>query len=425
MATTPTYTSPFTGTVVTPTDVSYEALNFTSNTTLYWPTTVNSSQTVAARIIDCSAGATGLSIALPDATQGALGTDILFRNLGANAFTITDNIGGASVTVAVGAARYFYLTDNTSRGGTWGNVAFGVGTSVADAATLAGLGLTTYNGKLATGQNVIDTVVVPTITQNNSGTTYNWGGGTATFTLPNVQNLNPGWYIAFRNSGTGTLNINTVAGSGQKINGSLTIATNPSDSGFIMYDPASGGFITIGWSIPTAVTFNSASYDVDTIALNTLNLSAFAPIIQTYIAQSGTRTQTLAVTLPAITQLYVLVNNTNQTAYNITFKCNGSTAAPLVLTAGSVLTVLSDGTNLYSLVTASTGIYYVSNGTSGVPSYSFSNDVTTGLYLRDTARLGITTGGTELIDVNNNNPSLPVVTVNATLNATVISGGTF
>jgi hypothetical protein len=192
-----------------------------------------------------------------------------------------------------------------------------------------------------------------------------------------------------------------------------------------MYDPTSVGFITVGWSLPSAVTFNSATYDVDTIAGNTLNLTAYAPIIQTYIAQSGSRTQTLAVTLPAITQLYILVNNTNQIGYNITFKCQGSAAAPLVLTAGSVLTVLSDGTNLYSLVTATTGINYVSNGTSGVPSYSFSNDVTTGLFLRDTARLGITTGGVELIDVNNNNPSDPVVTVAARLNATVISGGTF
>jgi hypothetical protein len=96
-----------------------------------------------------------------------------------------------------------------------------------------------------------------------------------------------------------------------------------------------------------------------------------------------------------------------------------------VLTAGSVLTILSDGTNLYSLVTASTGINYASDGTSGVPSFSFSNDVTTGLYLRDTGRLGITAGGVELIDVNNNNPSAPVVTIAAPLNATIISGGTF
>ena len=421
--TTPTYTSPFTGTVVTPTDVSYEALNFNANTTLYWPTTVNSSQTVAARIIDCVASAGGLSIALPDASQGALGTDILFRNLGAYPFTITNNVGDASVTVAVGAAKYFYLTDNTSQAGVWGNVTFGAGTSVADAATLAGLGLTTYNGKLATAQNVIDTTVVPTITQNNSGVAYNWLGGATTFVLPNVENLNPGWFISFRNSGTGTLNFNPV--SPQTINGQPTIATNPGDSGFIIYDPTSVGFITVGWAAPSAVTFNSATYDVDTIVGNSLNLTSYAPIIQTYIAQSGTRTQTLNVTLPAITQLYVLVNNTNQSGYNITFKCQGSSAVSLVLTAGSVLTVLSDGTNLYSLISATTGIYYASNGSVGVPTYSFSNDTTTGLYLKNGGNLGITAGGVELIDVNNNNPSAPTVTINAALNATIISGGTF
>jgi hypothetical protein len=425
MATTPTFTSPFTGTVVTPTDVSYEPLNFSSNVTLYWPTTVNPSQTVAARIIDCVASAGGLAIALPDASQGALGTDILFRNLGAQQFVVTNNTGGASVAIPAGGARYFYLTDNTSQAGVWGNVAFGVGTSVADAASLAGLGLTTYNGKLATGQLVVDTAIVPTLTQANSGTTYNWIGGTNTITLPNVERINPGWYIAFRNGGTGTLNFNTASGSGQKINGDPSIATNPTDSGFIMYDPTSVGFITVGWAVPTAVTFNSASYDVDTIIGNTLNLSAFAPIIQTYIAQSGTRTQTLAVTLPAITQIYILVNNTNQIGYNITFQCAGSTSSPLVLTAGSVLTILSDGTNLYSLVTSSTGIYYVADGTSGVPSYTFSNDVTTGLYLKNAANLGITAGGTEIIDVNNNNPSAPAVTIYAALTAKSLSGGTF
>lgn len=425
MATTPTYTSPFTGTVVTPTDVSYEALSFSANTTLYWPTTVNSSETVAARIIDCAASTDGLAIALPNAAQGALGTDILFRNLGAHDFIITDNTGGASITVAVGAARYFYLTDNTSQAGVWGSVAFGVGTSVADAAALAGLGLTTYDGKIATAMNVVDTTVVPTLTQANSGTTYNWLGGVATITLPNVQNLSPGWYIGFRNGSTGTLNFNTVSGTGQVINGSLTIATNPTDSGFIVFDPTSNGFITIGWTVPTAVTFNSASYDVDTIVGNTLDLSAYAPIIQTYIAQSGTRTQTLNVILPAITQLYVMVNNTNQSGYNITFKCKGSTATPLLLAAGTVLTLLSDGINLYPLVTSSTGIFYASNGSVSVPSFSFNNDTTTGLYLKNTSNLGITAGGVELIDVNNNNSLTPTVTVNATLIAQLIGGGEF
>jgi len=421
--TTPTYTSPFTGTVVTPTDVSYNTLSFSSNTTLFWPVTANSTDAVAARIIDCAAGAGGLSIALPNASQGTLGSDILFRNLGAFSFIVTDNTGGASVVVPAGIAKYYYLTDNTTQAGVWGNVTFGAGTSVADAASLAGLGLTTYNGKLATGQNVIDTATVPVITQNNSGSTYNWGGGAATFNLPNVESINAGWYIAFRNSGTGTLNFNPV--SPQTINGSPSIATNPSDSGFIMYDPTTGGFITVGWAVPATSAFNSATYDVDNIVGNNLNLTSYAPIIQTYIAQSGTRTQTLLVTLPAITQIYVFVNATEQAGYNINFQCQGTTAAPLVLTAGSVLTVLSDGTNLYSLVTASTGIYYVSNGTAALPSYTFSNDITTGLYLKNSGNLGITAGGVELLDVNNNNPLLPTVTVYAPFTATSISGGTF
>ena len=95
--TTPVYTSPFTGTVVTPTDVSYYALSFNSNQQLYWPSTVNSSQVPAARIIDCVASSAGLSIALPAGNQGTVGADILFRNLGAQAFTITDiNTGSIS-----------------------------------------------------------------------------------------------------------------------------------------------------------------------------------------------------------------------------------------------------------------------------------------------------------------------------------------
>jgi len=66
--TTPVYTSPFTGTVVTPTDVSYDALAFSTDQTLFWPSTVSGTEVVAARIIDCVASTVGLSIALPAAS---------------------------------------------------------------------------------------------------------------------------------------------------------------------------------------------------------------------------------------------------------------------------------------------------------------------------------------------------------------------
>jgi len=423
MSTTPVYTSPFTGTVVTPTDVSYLALPFSVSQTLYWPSTVNGSQPPAARIIDCVASTDGLTIALPQADQGTLGADILFRNLGAHEFIITNFIGGASVTVPIGISKYFYLVDNTSAAGSWNNVTFAAGTSFADAATLAGYGLTTVNGKLATTQNPVDITTSPVINDDSRAATFVWNAGAGNFTLPIIQDLSPGWYIGFRNNGTGTLSITPT--SPNFINGQTSINTNPGDSGFIFLDAAQTGFITVGLANPNALTFTAATYDVDSIPGTTFSLVNFAPIIQTYIAQSGTRTQNLAVTLPAITQIYVLANNTNQSGYNITFQNEGTSQQPLVLSSGQIVTVLSDGTNLYPLTSATTGAFYASNGTAALPAYSFNSDTHTGMYLVSNGILGLSANSTDIIKIDNSNPSAPLVTVAAQLNAELISGGSF
>jgi len=421
--TTPVYTSPFTGTVVTPTDVSYYALAFNSNTQLSWPSTVNGSEIPAARIIDCTPSTGGLSIALPEGDQGTVGADILFRNLGSSTFTVTDFLGGNSVTVPAGVSKYFYLADNTTVAGTWHNVTFGTGTSSADAASLAGNGLTTVNGQLATTQNILDVSVAPTLTDASRAATYNWTAGVGTINLPSVSTLSRGWFIAFRNSGSGALTF--APSSTQLINGKTTIVTNPGDSGYIFYDYSSGGFITVGWVTPNNVVFTSATYDVDAVVGNTLNLVSNAPIIQTYIAQSGTRTQNLAVTFPAITQLYILVNNTNQSGYAVTFQNQGSSQAPLALTTGNTYTILSDGEFLYILNSSSSSSFKAINGIAGAPSYSFLNDNATGMYLQGTSILGLAANGTEIIDINATNLSAPVVTVNGRLYATTFSGGTF
>jgi hypothetical protein len=285
------------------------------------------------------------------------------------------------------------------------------------------LGLTTVSGQLATTQNPIDVTVAPTIADTSRAATYVWNGGVGNIALPLIQNLSTGWYIGFRNNGTGTLTF--TPSYPDLINGQASIATNPGDSGFILYDVTLGGYITVGWVSPTAVAFTAATYDVDAISGNTLSLVSYAPIIQTFIAQSGTRTQTLAVTLPAITQIYYFVNNTNKTGYNITFQNEGTSQPPLVLAAGQILTVLSDGTNLYTLTSSSTGSFFAANGSAGVPSYSFSNDTTSGMYLVGTGVLGLTANGHEIINMDGTNLSNPIVNVIGTLNATLISGGSF
>ena len=423
--TTPVFTSPFTGTVVTPTDVSYSNISFGANTPLFWPSIVNqgTGEIPATRIMDCTATTTGLALAFPEADQGTLGSDILIRNLGSNTFVVTDFIGGASVSVAPGVSKYFYLTDNTTAAGVWKNVTFGTGTSTADAASLAGAGLTTVSGQLAVTENVVNVSITPTINDASRAATYNWIGGNGNIPLPAVATLSQGWFIAFRNSGSGTLTFTPT--SPQLINNTTSITTNPGDSGYIFYNTSTDGYITVGWTTPNNLVFTAATYDVDAIVGNTLNLVSNAPIIQTYIAQSGTRTQTLAVTLPAITQLYIMVNNTNQSGYNITFQNQGSSQTPLALTTGNIYTLLSDGQFLYILNSSSSSIFKAVNGNAGAPSYSFLNDNTTGMYLPGVGILGLSANGVEAINVDNTNLSAKVTTINARLTADLISGGQF
>lgn len=419
----PTYTSPFTGTVVQPTDVSYYELNFSANVQLYWPAVVNPQQVPAARIIDATPSTTGLIISLPEADQGSVGTDILIRNFGADAFTVQRFGGGGSVVVNPGVSKYFYLADNSTSAGVWENVTFGAGTSSADAASLAGNGLTAISGKLAVSQNIIEVSAPPTITNNNRADTFVWTSGNDTITLPAANTLSAGWFIAFRNSGTGVLSF--AAQGTSTINGASSLDTNPADSGFIVFQQTTGNFVTIGLTLPSNVTFTSATYDVDSIVGNSFSLVSYAPIIQTYVALSGTRSVNLDVTLPATTQFYVLVNNTGQATYDITFQLSGSLQTPISVSDGQVALVLSDGNFLYVINQTTSNSFQAINGSVGAPSYSFISDTATGMYLIGTSRLGLTANSTLMLDIDNTNTLDPQISTPATFTAGLIGGGTF
>lgn len=419
----PIYTSPFTGTVVQPTDVSYYDLSFSANVQLYWPAIVNPQQVPAARIIDATPSTAGLVISLPEANQGTTGADILIRNLGASTFTVQDFAGTGSVSIAAGVSKYFYLADNTTSAGVWQNVTFGAGTSSADAASLAGYGLVALAGKLNATQNVVEVSSPPTINDASRASTFVWTSGNNTINLPTSTSLTGGWFIAFRNSGTGTLTFSPQGTS--LINGGATLDVNPSESGFIIFQQSTGDFFTVGLAIPSNVTFTSATYDVDSIIPNTFSLVSYAPIIQTYVALSGTRAVDLDVTLPATTQLYVLVNNTGQPSYNITFQVSGSLQTPISLADGAVALVLSDGNFLYVISQTTTTTFLAINGSAAAPSFSFISDTNTGMYLVGTSQLGFTANSALMLEIDNTNPLTPQVSTPATFNAGLIGGGTF
>ena len=142
------YVSPFTGDVIQPTDVSYRGFTLSTNTTLSWPINGNATGNYAARIMDVTASAGSLILTMPPGNQTSVGTDSLIRNTGANSFTVKTSTGATILSIASGEAQYIYLTDNSTVGGTWGIIAFGAGTSSADAATLQGYGLLAISSTL-------------------------------------------------------------------------------------------------------------------------------------------------------------------------------------------------------------------------------------------------------------------------------------
>ena len=422
--TTPIYTSPFTGTVVTPTDVSYLALTLTANIQLYWPATVNPPQIAAPRILDVTPTTTGLQIALPDASQGSVGTDIFIRNYGPSSIVITDAIGGQSVTILTGNVQYFYLAGNSTVAGVWHSVAFGAGTSYADAAALAGAGLTTIAGKLAITSSPVEVITAPVITDDSRATTFIWQSGAATFNLPDANTLTSGWFIGFRNNGTGTLTFTPQAPS--LVNSLTSTIVNPGDSGYLVYEQSSGNFFTLGLANPTNVTFTSNTYDVDSIPGNNFSLVSYAPIIQTYVGLSSTRTTNLLITLPQITQLYVIDNATGSSGYNLEFQVESSSLPPITVSNGTITLAFSDGFNLYIISQAAAGgQFFASNGTASAPSYSFTSDNSSGMYLVNAGVLGLAANGNNIITIDDSNTLAPKVTVNATLVAQLIAGGLF
>lgn len=423
--TTNTYTSPFTGDIVQPTDVSYQELNLTADVQLAWPSYVppNSGYVPLSRIIDVTQDAAGYVINLPPANQGALGTDVLIRNKGSDLIYVNNFDNVESASIAAGEARYFYLTDNTTEGGYWENFTYGTGTSSADAASLAGNGLKSLLGKLVTSNNIVQISAAPTLSETSRALAYVWTGGADTINLPTATNISSGWYIMFRNNGTGTI---TVQPQGLSlINDVSTVQFNPGDSGIIIFDSNTNNFFTVGLSPADHTTFSSATYDVDSIVGPTLDLAGYAPTIQTYVALSGTRSTDLEVDLPAVTELYVFVNNTNQSVYSVSFKIAGSSQTAIPVSSGSTALVLSDGNILYLLSASNSTSFQAVNGSASAPSYSFISDTNTGMYLASSNQLGLAANGTNMLLLNNSNPSDPQVSTTATFNAALIGGGTF
>ena len=370
-----TYNSPFTGNVIQPTDVSYARLTLTTDTQLFWSFDGDGTETYAARIMEVSTASTANELWMPPANQASVGQDALIRNVGAVALTVKDYAGtNAIVTVAAGEAQYIYITANSTTTGTWGIIAYGIGSSGADAATLAGYGLLAIGQTLNQSQPVTTFSSNYTVLSSDRSNTYVWTGGAGTMTLSSATTLGDNWFMFLRNSGTGAL---TVAGSGgDTINGSASIIFQPSDSAIIVCSGTT--FYTVGLGKSTQFAFTQLT-KVVTTGTYTLTSSEASNVIQKY---TGTLTGNVTIIVPQTVQVYYVQNATTAGAYTLTISTGVGGSSTATVAAGNQATLICDSVNLLNANTVLAGSSSISliSGTVSNPSLNFAAEPTTGVY---------------------------------------------
>jgi hypothetical protein len=380
------YVNPYTGQTISPSQVGYESLTISADTTLQWPVNGNTSSVVA-NIIDVSATVANLKLILPPATEVSTGQSVLIRNTGANSFTVTNPALATVVSVASGIAQYIYLTNNSTQNGVWASVTFGAGVSQANAATLAGFGLTAINTTLNSSVPVTLSYSNYTFLPSDRASMYVWSSGAGTLTLPSASGVGASWYVIIKNDGTGILNIAT--------NGANTIDGNASaqlqiDESFVV---ASNGTNYFSYAYGRSATFFFTQLTKNvTGGTVTLTSAEASSIIQEY---QGVLTSNCDVILPATVQLYSLQNNTTG-AFTLTFKTGSVGASTIILPQGQTIIAICDGTNVYNAQTSTSSFINalsIGNGTAANPSLSFLGDATTGLYLPASNQFGIAVAG--------------------------------
>jgi len=382
------YTSPFTGDVIIPTDVSYRFENVFSEIYLVWPTFATNENQVVARIMDVETDFPR-TLFMPPANQVSVGQDVLFRNIGTYPVYIRNNANNPICTVDGGQSQYIYVTDNTTEGGEWGVIAFGSTTSSANASELAGYGLTALFSTLNQSH--------PTSTFSNGDIFYSderaktkiWTSGSGTVTLSDAAGLGDNWFVLLKNNGTGTITVNCSLSN--TIDGNLTKNFAPDESAFIICTGTE--FVTVGYGQSSDFVFNAL---VKPVVSGTyiLTPSEARNTIQEYV---GNLSGDVLAQYPPAVNLYVISNQTVDNGYSLTITTGISGGANAIVPPGNQVTLICDGTNFLNANTIQAGSTIISlvDGTVTTPALNFGTETNTGIYHDAFGEMNISVLGVE------------------------------
>jgi hypothetical protein len=330
-----TYTNVFGGNTIRAADVSYTALALTSNQTLSWPGEGESPFTSA--IMDVTPDTAGRTLKMPDARRVSPGESVTFKNLGGDSFALQDNAGGSIVTIASGAAYTVYLNANTTAAGSWGYWQAGAGSSTVDAGALDGAGLEAASSLLRVRMVVNTYAISQAFSDDDRGSLAVWTGGAGTFTMPSAVSVGDGWFMHFKNDGSGTLQI--AAPDSQTFDGDADVTLTAGQGATIASNGTNFSYIAHG--VDTATNnFSYAEIAVAGTGTYTLNSTEYA---KTAIKFTGLLTGNRVIVVPDAERDYWISNATTG-AYTLTVKTAAGTG--VAVTQGKAATLYSDGTNV-------------------------------------------------------------------------------
>jgi len=377
----------FNGRSVQPSVLSYRAVTLTASFTLEWPYVQMLTDKSIARIMDVAASGSGLFIRLPPASQATVGENTLISNTGAITFEIQNNGGATVTTIAPGLAKFIYMIDNTSDAGVWVNITYGVGSSSADAASLAGFGLVAIGSKLNTNTPIATYSTNYTVLTTDRAKTMVWTGGAGTFSFSSVGILTNGFYVLVSNQGTGSLVLDPDGG--ELIDNLSTLSLSP---GYSCIVACSGTTLyTVGRQLQ--VPASASSYLQKNVAGATDVTLTAAEASNRQHRYFGALTGNINVIVPATVAEYFTFNNTSG-AFSLTIK----TAAGLGVTLpqGQHVIVKCDGTDVLDADTVTPpGAFSIPDGNVGTPGLAFTNDADTGIYRPGAGIFAITTDANE------------------------------
>jgi hypothetical protein len=350
------YTDVFGGNTVPPSRYAYKAYTYSANVAFHWPDNYTGANTLS-EIVEITATVVDLEFNLPKATEVSTGRNVLFRNLGANTFTINDYDDGTVTTVAAGEAKYVYLKDNNTDAGTWTTIAYGAGASTVDAAALVGYGVKAISSSLNQAHPIVSTATNYTVVDDDRASLVLFTGGSGTIYLPSAYTVGADWFCFIRNSGSGSVQIEPYGT--QTIDSLTTMFLNPGES-FMLCSSGTAWF-TVGYGRATEFNFTQLTKDVTAGGTFVLTAAEAANKLLTFV---GTPSLDYTVVVPSTVQVYYIHNDISSVAsISVTVKTAAGTGVEIE--KGQRLIVFCDSVNVYSAASTDSYTTIINVGDSG------------------------------------------------------------